>query len=70
MDNKLAVNGGKKTLEKTFPWPLVTREEIEVVSKVVESGEWGVNSTAINHVEDWYEVKASKFTFSSKHVGY
>lgn len=53
MDNKLAVNGGKKTLEKIFPWPLVTAEEVEVVSKVVESGEWGVNSTAINHVEDF-----------------
>lgn len=53
MDNKLAVNGGKKTLEKIFPWPLVTAEEVEVVSKVVESGEWGVNSTVINHVEDF-----------------
>jgi dTDP-4-amino-4,6-dideoxygalactose transaminase len=41
MKNKLAVNGGIKTVTKKFPWPLFDDTDVYTVSQVVESGQWG-----------------------------
>lgn len=41
MKNQLAKNGGAKTIEKTFPWPVFDARDIAAVTDVVRSGEWG-----------------------------
>lgn len=39
---KLAINGGQPVRRRPFHgWPIVTEEEINAVTKVVESGDWG-----------------------------
>jgi dTDP-4-amino-4,6-dideoxygalactose transaminase len=41
MKKDLAINGGSKTIEKDFPWPLFDETEINAVADVVRSGKWG-----------------------------
>lgn len=41
MKHTLAINGGSKTIDKTFPWPIYDQTDIDAVSKVVQSGKWG-----------------------------
>jgi dTDP-4-amino-4,6-dideoxygalactose transaminase len=41
MKQDLAINGGSKTIEKTFDWPLFDETEINAVTDVVRSGKWG-----------------------------
>ena len=41
MKNRLAVNGGIKTVTRKFPWPLFDDTDVHAVSQVVESGQWG-----------------------------
>ena len=41
MKNNLAVNGGNKTVTKSFPWPLFDDTDVHAVSQVVKSGQWG-----------------------------
>ncbi|HPM19234.1 MAG TPA: DegT/DnrJ/EryC1/StrS family aminotransferase, partial [Bacteroidales bacterium] len=41
MNNKPALYGGIKTVEKSFPWPIYDESDIEAVAGVVRSGEWG-----------------------------
>ena len=36
----LAVNGGPKTIEKVFPWPVYDDREINAVAEIVRSGDW------------------------------
>ncbi len=39
---KLAINGGQPLRRRTFHgWPIVTEEEINAVTEVVKSGDWG-----------------------------
>lgn len=38
---KLAHNGGPKSVEKTFDWPLFDESEITAVEGVLRSGKWG-----------------------------
>jgi dTDP-4-amino-4,6-dideoxygalactose transaminase len=40
-ENELAFFGGKKTIEKSFPWPIYDDTDIEAVAEVVRSGKWG-----------------------------
>jgi len=40
-NEKLALHGGKKTIEKKFPWPVFDDSEINAVISVIKSGEWG-----------------------------
>lgn len=37
----LAINGGPKTVEKDFKWPLFDDTDVNVVAEIVKSGKWG-----------------------------
>lgn len=37
----LAINGGSKTVEREFIWPLYDESEVECVADIVRSGKWG-----------------------------
>jgi dTDP-4-amino-4,6-dideoxygalactose transaminase len=37
----LAINGGKKTIDKNFAWPIYDETDVNVVAEVVRSGKWG-----------------------------
>ena len=50
MTKQLAINGGKKAVEKTFNWPIFDETEVEAVSKIVQSGKWG-NPDCLDTVE-------------------
>jgi dTDP-4-amino-4,6-dideoxygalactose transaminase len=41
MNKDLAINGGPKTIEKEFQWPLYDDSDINAVAEVVRSGKWG-----------------------------
>jgi len=41
MQNDLANNGGPKTINKEFPWPVYDESDINAVVEVVRSGKWG-----------------------------
>lgn len=38
---KLFIHGGKKTIEKPYPWPVFEDKEIKELEKLLRSGEWG-----------------------------
>jgi len=41
---KLAINGGKSIRKKSWPeWPIVGKEELELISEVTSSGVWSYN---------------------------
>lgn len=48
--DKLAFYGGEKTITKVFPWPIFSADEVEAVSDVVESGDWGVSDSSQSKV--------------------
>ncbi len=41
MKNLLAINGGAKSIDKNFEWPLFDDSEVNAVAEVVKSGRWG-----------------------------
>ncbi len=41
MSTQLAINGGPKSIEKQFPWPIFDAQEVQAVADVVASGKWG-----------------------------
>jgi dTDP-4-amino-4,6-dideoxygalactose transaminase len=41
MNQDLAINGGSKTIDKNFNWPVFDKTEINAVADVVRSGKWG-----------------------------
>lgn len=41
MKQKLAINGGTKTINKNFPWPIFDETEVNAIVDVVRSGKWG-----------------------------
>ena len=41
MKSSLAINGGHKTIDKDFNWPLFDETEVNAVADVVRSGKWG-----------------------------
>ena len=41
MESNLAINGGPKTIDKIFPWPVYDESDINAVADVVRSGKWG-----------------------------
>ncbi len=41
MKNTLALNGGPKTIEKEFKWPLFEEEDVQAVVDIARSGQWG-----------------------------
>jgi dTDP-4-amino-4,6-dideoxygalactose transaminase len=38
---QLAINGGQKSVTKIFTWPLFDKTDVEAVTLVAESGQWG-----------------------------
>jgi len=36
----LAINGGPKTIDKVFPWPIYDQTEVDAVVEIVKSGVW------------------------------
>jgi len=39
--NKLAINGGEKTIDKNFNWPVFDESDVLAVTKIAKSGQWG-----------------------------
>jgi dTDP-4-amino-4,6-dideoxygalactose transaminase len=39
--NKLAINGGPKTINKKFEWPIFGEDEVKAISEITKSGNWG-----------------------------
>nr|WP_220472665.1 DegT/DnrJ/EryC1/StrS family aminotransferase [Spirosoma foliorum] len=38
---QLAIQGGPKSVTKTFPWPIYDETEVQAVANIVRSGQWG-----------------------------
>jgi dTDP-4-amino-4,6-dideoxygalactose transaminase len=58
MNKELAINGGPKTIDKNFTWPVFDETEINAVADVVRSGKWG-NPDCGDMVKDFEEEFAS-----------
>jgi len=41
MKENLAINGGPKTIDQNFEWPVFDESDVEVVAGIVRSGKWG-----------------------------
>jgi len=41
MKSYLAINGGPKTIDKNFDWPVYDESDVEAVAEIVRSGKWG-----------------------------
>ena len=41
MKQNLALNGGPKTIDKNFEWPVYDQTDVDVVAQIVQSGQWG-----------------------------
>ncbi len=41
MREELAINGGPKTVERDFEWPLYDETDVNCVAEIVRSGKWG-----------------------------
>lgn len=59
MKNELARFGGKKTIEKLFPWPIYDDTDIDAVAGVIRSGKWG-NPDCADIVKD-FEDRFAEF---------
>ena len=40
-EEKLALLGGEKTIDHSFPWPIFDEAEVTAVTGIIRSGEWG-----------------------------
>lgn len=63
----LAINGGERTVTKTFQWPVYDNNDIEAVTAVARSGEWA-NPDCKGHVEkferEFADFCGSRFAIS------
>lgn len=41
MKRNLAINGGPKTIDKDFAWPVYDETDVNVVAEIIRSGKWG-----------------------------
>jgi len=41
MKHNLAINGGPKTVNKDFEWPVYDETDVNIVADIVRSGKWG-----------------------------
>jgi dTDP-4-amino-4,6-dideoxygalactose transaminase len=41
MKEELAINGGEKTINKNFNWPIFDESDVNAVTETVQSGAWG-----------------------------
>src|SRR5687767_12566074 len=56
--DNLAINGGEKTVKKTFPWPIFDDTDVKAVTQVAESGEWA-NPDCRGYVEKFEQEFAA-----------
>ncbi len=54
----LAINGGAKTVERDFKWPLFDETDVQMVTDIVRSGQWG-NPDCGGEVEKFEQEFAS-----------
>lgn len=57
--DNLAINGGEKTIKKTFPWPVFDINDVKAVTGIAQSGEWA-NPDCRGYVEK-FEHEFSAF---------
>ena len=50
MKPTLALHGGEKTITKIFPWPIFDESDVQAVTEIVRTGQWG-NPDAKGEVE-------------------
>ena len=41
MEQNLAINGGPKTIDKSFNWPIYDETDVNAVAEIVRSGQLG-----------------------------
>ncbi|MCX6222661.1 MAG: DegT/DnrJ/EryC1/StrS family aminotransferase [Bacteroidia bacterium] len=41
MKQNLAINGGPKTIDKNFAWPIYDETDVDAVAEIIRSGKWG-----------------------------
>lgn len=58
-NDKLAADGGKKTVERTFAWPEFDDSDVAAITSVATSGQWG-NPDCKGHVET-FEQEFARF---------
>ncbi len=58
MKHDLAINGGPKTIDKNFSWPVFDETEINAIVDIVRSGKWG-NPDCSDIVKDFEDEFAS-----------
>ena len=66
MRENLAIYGGDKTVKKNFPWPIFDDSDVDAVTQVAQSGQWG-NPDCRGLVEKFEAVQRRKsYPHSSK----
>ena len=67
MKEQLAINGGPKTLDKKFDWPIFDESEVHAISEVVRSGAWGnpnCDGMVAEFEKDFADFCGSKYALS------
>jgi len=64
---KLAIKGGKPVRESQWPkWPVVGEREVELISKVTESGNWSYNGPMEREFrKKWAEYVGTKYAITA-----
>lgn len=57
--DNLAIFGGEKTVKKNFAWPVFDHRDVEAVTAIARSGEWG-NPDCKGHVER-FEIEFAQY---------
>lgn len=57
MNSSLAIHGGPKTVQKTFPWPVYDEQDVDAVTALAKTGAWG-NPDCAGHVRDFEKAFA------------
>ena len=52
MKDLLAIHGGEKTIDKSFPWPIFDENEVNAIAELTKTGEWG-NPDSAGIVEEF-----------------
>jgi dTDP-4-amino-4,6-dideoxygalactose transaminase len=67
MKEQLAINGGQKTLDKKFDWPIFDESDVNAVVDVVRSGAWGnpnCDGMVAEFEKDFADFCGTKFALS------
>ena len=67
MKDQLAINGGPKTLDKVFDWPIFDETDVNAITEIAKSGAWGNPDCAgvVEQIENDFAVYCgSKYALS------